>query len=225
MTRGVDELVREVTATLQVRLGEDVSVTESLGVLCADVSGARWIEALTAARDDLGCAFFDWLSAVDELEDGFSVIAHVWSVPQRFGLLVRTRVPKADPRIPTATGVYAGASWHEREAAEMFGLVFADHPNPEPLLLPEGFEGHPLRKDFVLAARAIKAWPGAKEPGESEHAARPEGPRAAGARAGAPARRKVTAPGVPDPSWGPRPDAAPDPAVNRESAPPRTDSV
>ena len=222
MTRGVDELVRDVNATLRARLGEDVTVTESFGALCADVPGARWIEAMTAARDDLGCAYFDWLSAVDELEEGFSVIAHVWSVPQRFGLLVRTLVPRADPRIPTATGVFAGASWHEREAAEMFGLVFADHPNPQPLLLPDGFEGNPLRKEFVLAARAAKAWPWAKEPGESSepgHAPRPEGPRPAGTRAGAPARRKVTAPGVPDPSWGPRPDTAPD----HPSAPARTD--
>ena len=50
----------------------------------------------------------------------------------------------------------------------MFGIEFDGHPNLVPLLLPDGFEGHPLRKDFVLAARAAKAWPGAKEPGESE---------------------------------------------------------
>jgi hypothetical protein len=64
-----------------------------------------------------------------------------------------------------------------------------------PLLLPDGFEGHPLRKDFVLAARAAKAWPGAKEPGESD------------ADVGAsPGRRKTRPPGVPDPeTWGPRP--------------------
>jgi NADH-quinone oxidoreductase subunit C len=60
-----------------------------------------------------------------------------------------------------------------------------------PLLLPDGFEGTPLRKSFVLAARASKPWPGAKEPGESDaHAA--------------PARRKTLPPGVPDPSWGPK---------------------
>ena len=87
MTRGVDDLVRDATATLRARLGEDVGVTESFGVVCVDVPAAAWIEALRAARDDLGCAFFDWLSAVDELEDGFSVVAHVWSVPERFGLL------------------------------------------------------------------------------------------------------------------------------------------
>ncbi len=213
MTWGVDD----VTAALRSRLGADVTVTESFAVVCADVPVARWLEALTAARDDLGCAFFDWLSAVDELEGGFSVLAHLWSVPDRRGLLVRTRVPRENPRIPTATGLFAGASWHEREAAEMFGLLIEDHPHPEPLLLPDGFAGHPLRKEFILVARATKAWPGAKEPGESDH-----GSRLAGPRAGAPARRKATALGVPDPSWGPRPDLAPTPENDQA---PRTDPV
>ena len=80
--------------------------------------------------------------------------------------------------------------WHERETHEMFGVDFTDHPHLVPLLLPENFEGHPLRKDFVLAARVAKAWPGAKEPGESEH--------------GGPKRRQMLPPGVPDPNeWGP----------------------
>jgi NADH-quinone oxidoreductase subunit C len=79
----------------------------------------------------------------------------------------------------------------------MFGLTFEGHPNLVPLLLPDGFEGHPLRKDFVLAARAAKAWPGAKEPGESD---------ADLGRGSSPGRRKTRPPGVPDPAvWGPRP--------------------
>lgn len=74
----------------------------------------------------------------------------------------------------------------------MFGIDFTGHPHLVPLLLPDGFEGHPLRKEFVLAARVAKAWPGAKEPGESDHD-----------HAG-PARRKMQPPGVPDPNeWGP----------------------
>jgi NADH-quinone oxidoreductase subunit C len=73
----------------------------------------------------------------------------------------------------------------------MFGVDFIGHPGLEPLLLPPEFEGHPLRKDFVLASRVAKAWPGAKEPGESEEA-------------GAGRRAPMRPPGVPDPSrWGP----------------------
>ena len=63
------------------------------------------------------------------------------------------------------TGVFSGASWHERETFEMFGLVFDGHPHLVPLLLPDGFEGHPLRKDFVLAARAAKAMAGSQGAG------------------------------------------------------------
>ena len=110
-------------------------------------------------------------------------------------LFLRTRVSGDDARLATLTGVFSGASWHERETFEMFGLTFDGHPNLVPLLLPDGFEGHPLRKDFILAARAAKSWPGAKEPGESDADV-----------SSSPGRRKTRPPGVPDPAtWGPRP--------------------
>ncbi len=161
-----------------------------------DVPPGSWVQELTAARDEQGFTYFDFLTAVDQLDaaedPGFDVVVHLWSIDRREHLLMRTRVPAGAPTLPTATGVFAGASWHERETYEMFGLVFDGHPNLIPLLLPDGFEGHPLRKSFVLAARAAKAWPGAKEPGESDEGA-------------APSRRKTRPPGVPDPEvWGPR---------------------
>src|SRR5215207_4240573 len=55
-----------------------------------DVAPNRWVDALTAARDGLGCDFFDWLTAVDELESGYRVVAHVWSTTRRHGVLLRT---------------------------------------------------------------------------------------------------------------------------------------
>jgi NADH-quinone oxidoreductase subunit C len=74
--------------------------------------------------------------------------------------------------------------------------VFDGHPNLVPLLLPDGFEGHPLRKDFVLASRVAKPWPGAKEPGESDHDL--------SAERSSPGRRRMLPPGVPAPDeWGP----------------------
>ncbi|WP_063795852.1 NADH-quinone oxidoreductase subunit C [Streptacidiphilus griseoplanus] len=178
-------------------VGEWAAAEESHQLLTVDVPADHWTEALTAARDALGLAYFDWLSAVDELAEGFSVVAHLAAVgdaaPVRH-LLLRTRVPRDAASLPTATGVYAGASWHERETHEMFGIDFPGHPGLAVLLLPDGFEGHPLRKEFVLAARVAKAWPGAKEPGESDHG---EGQPAAG-------RRRMLPPGVPDPNeWGP----------------------
>ncbi|MET9677363.1 NADH-quinone oxidoreductase subunit C, partial [Streptomyces sp. NPDC006482] len=174
--------------------GEEATAEQAYDLLTVDVPPATWITALTTARDELGCTYFDWLSAVDEPGTGFRICAHVVALapghaPRR--LLVRTTVPHAAPALPTAIGVYAGAGWHERETHEMFGVEFTGHPHLVPLLLPENFEGHPLRKDFVLAARVAKAWPGAKEPGESHDG-------------GGPKRRQMLPPGVPDPNeWGP----------------------
>ncbi|MEW2267618.1 NADH-quinone oxidoreductase subunit C [Streptomyces sp. NPDC047853] len=170
--------------------GTEATAEESYDVLTVDVPPASWISALETARDRLGCTYFDWLSAVDEPGTGFRVAAHVVALGPVRRLLLRTTVPHEAPALPTAVGVYAGAAWHERETHEMFGVTFADHPGLDHLLLPENFEGHPLRKDFVLAARVAKAWPGAKEPGESDH--------------GGPRRRQMLPPGVPDPNeWGP----------------------
>ncbi|MGC4975743.1 NADH-quinone oxidoreductase subunit C [Streptomyces sp. DT199] len=170
--------------------GPDATAEEAYDVLTVDVPPAVWITALETARDRLGCTYFDWLSAVDEPGTGFRVTAHVAALSPLRRLLLRTTVPHEAPALPTAVGVYAGAAWHERETHEMFGITFEGHPALDHLLLPENFEGHPLRKDFVLAARVAKAWPGAKEPGESEH--------------GGPKRRQMLPPGVPDPNeWGP----------------------
>ncbi len=113
-------------------------------------------------------------------------------------LLLQTLVPTGE-NVASVTSVFAGAAWHERETHEMFGVEFTGFDDGtgqglRPLLLPEGFEGEPLRKSFILAARASKPWPGAKEPGESDSSPRPAGRR----------RKRLLPPGVPDPSWGPR---------------------
>ncbi|MEU4022794.1 NADH-quinone oxidoreductase subunit C [Streptomyces microflavus] len=200
--------------------GEEATAESAYDLLTVDVPAAEWITALRTARDELGCSYFDWLSAVDEPGTGFRVCAHVavlgGGTVRR--LMLRTTVPHDAAVLPSAIDVYAGAAWHERETHEMFGVTFEGHPDLTPLLLPEGFEGHPLRKDFVLAARVAKAWPGAKEPGESEH--------------GGPKRRTMLPPGVPDPNeWGPlkgqlpaataRPGRAARPAAGTADRPPR----
>ncbi|MCO8275651.1 NADH-quinone oxidoreductase subunit C [Actinoplanes sp. TRM 88003] len=172
-----------------------------------DVPVARWWETVGTAKHNgaLGCDYFDWLSAVDELDDGFRVVAHLYSTRRRHALLLRTLVPRDNPVIESVIELFPGAAWHERETYEMFGITFARHPDLRPLLLPPGFEGHPLRKEFVLASRVAKAWPGAKEPGESE--------------AGTAKRAPMRPPGVPDPNeWGPKAGQAP-PAPARPPRP------
>ncbi|MGI5402226.1 NADH-quinone oxidoreductase subunit C [Streptomyces sp. CA-135486] len=189
--------------------GEEATAESAYDLLTVDVPVGSWIAALEIARDTLGCTYFDWLSAVDEPGTGFRICAHVVALGGGTvrRLLLRTTVPHTAPSLPSAVEIYAGAAWHERETHEMFGVEFPGHPHLVPLLLPEGFEGHPLRKDFVLAARVAKAWPGAKEPGESEH--------------GGPKRRQMLPPGVPDPNeWGPLKGQLP-PAPARPARTPR----
>ena len=183
---------------LGARVGDLVGGTAevSFGQLTVDVPADAWRAAALAVRDTptVACGFFDWLSAYDAGDTGLAVVVHVWSTEHRHHLRLRTFVDRGRPRLDSLTPVWRGANWHERETFEMFGVVFADHPNLVPLLLPDGFEGQPLRKEFVLASRVAKAWPGAKEPGESDH----------DTERTSPGRRRMLPPGVPDPAeWGP----------------------
>jgi NADH-quinone oxidoreductase subunit C len=176
----------------------------------------EWHAAVLRAREE-GAHFFDWLTAVDRAHDesdpGFDVVCRLLDVSgagtgagpgsRLRGIRLVTRVPDGGT-LASVTDVFAGAAWHERETFEMFGIGFAgftDRSGRElrPLLLPDGFEGHPWRKDFQLAARASKPWPGGKEPGEGHESAK------------SPSRRRVQAPGVPPPEWGPRPARPPHP--------------
>ena len=216
MTGSVEDWAARVERAYGELLGGEVrldGVDDGFGPVAVDVPADRWLDALLVARDGLGCAFFDWLSAVDELDDGFRLVCHL--AAHRPGavdhLVVRSLLPPREPSVASAAGVFAGAGWHERETSEMFGVAFTDHGTRielDTLLLPDEFEGHPLRKSFVLAARVAKSWPGAKEPGESDQA-----PTATTSR------RRGRPPGVPAPGeWGPRPpaDAAPDPREDVE---------
>ncbi|SDT29135.1 Respiratory-chain NADH dehydrogenase, subunit [Friedmanniella luteola] len=150
-------------------------------------------EALAA-----GFTFFEWLGVVDEV--GRADVLRVVVVLRALDRPAETRrlsteVPRDGGALDTLRDLVAGAAWHEREAAEMFGLTFTGG-DPRRLLLGAEFAGAPLRKDAVLGARTALAWPGAKEPGES---------------AASPSRRRMVPPGVPDPAvWGDRdPEAGP----------------
>ncbi len=174
-----------------------VRVVVEFGTVRLDVARADWRAAVQAAATALGCTFFDWLTAVDELDDGFALVCHLAALPAGDEplrrLLVRTSVPRDDPVVASVAGVFAGAAWHEREVREMFGVRFTGPgAAADGLLLPAGFEGHPLRKDFVLASRAAVGWPGAKEPGESDAAL---AARAGGDAPGRAGRRRSRPPG------------------------------
>ena len=95
--------------------------------------------------DYLRClSVVDYLDTSGELEVNY----HLYSYSLRHKMVVKTRVPEDDPVVPTVTGVWRGADWHEREGHDLFGVRFEGHSNLVPLLLYEGFEGFPGRKSF-----------------------------------------------------------------------------
>jgi NADH-quinone oxidoreductase subunit C len=154
------------------------AVDVAYGVVTVTVDRQDWVGAVAAVRDDdaLDGRFFDVLLGTDlggttggasGGGQGLEVLVRLWSVRHRHAVHLRTSCPHDDPHVPSLTGLFAGAAWHEREVAEMLGVVFDGHPGLVPLLLPDGFPGHPLRKAFVLADRLAAPWPGAVEPGES----------------------------------------------------------
>lgn len=128
------------------------------------VAPQDWAGALAAAKS-AGHVRFGFLTAVDDGPAGLRVLAHVASADGAATLLLVTRLTAAV--LDSVASVYAGADWHERETAEMFGIVFVGHPGLDPLLLPPDFNGHPLRKGFALPSRASAPWPGASGPGGS----------------------------------------------------------
>ena len=149
----------------------DATVTTAYGVTTADVPREAWLASVRAVRD-AGGSYLDLLTAVDQSPGGFDVVVRLWSVDQRWAVHLRTSCPRDDARVPTLLGVFAGAAWHEREIAEMYGVAFDGHPDPAPLLLPPGGVRRPLRKEHVLDARQVP-WPGAVDPADTGEGGRP----------------------------------------------------
>jgi NADH/F420H2 dehydrogenase subunit C len=95
---------------------------------------------------------FDLLSCMSgaDYPDRFEVIYILFSFPHEHKLSLKVQLPKENPEVESVTSVWQGANWHEREIAELFGIKFENHPDPRPILLPEGWdEGYPLRKDWT----------------------------------------------------------------------------
>ncbi|MEE9225879.1 MAG: NADH-quinone oxidoreductase subunit C [Bacteroidota bacterium] len=83
-------------------------------------------------------------------ENRFEVVYNLYSLKNNYRLFLKVLVDEQDLRVPTVVGVWAGANWLEREAFDMFGIVFEGHPDLRRIYMPEEFEYYPLRKDFPL---------------------------------------------------------------------------
>ena len=136
-------------------LGADpAEVESSYGTVTVTVPAQRYAEAAAFAKTTRGLdfTFFDFLTGVDEAEAGYGVVTHLYSPIHRHHVLLRAVVPNEDPRLPSLSGVFAGANWHERETWEMFGIVFDGHPNLVKLLLSDEFVATRCARSSCLRA-------------------------------------------------------------------------
>lgn len=110
------------------------------------------LEACRALRDEAPyhmdyCSF---VSAIDRPANGtIEVVYHLYSTSERHEVLLKVRVPRDVPRVPSVTGIWAGANWHERETYDLFGVTFDSHPDLRRIMMTDDWSGHPLRKDYV----------------------------------------------------------------------------
>lgn len=96
-------------------------------------------------------------------EGDLGVAYHLYSHTHKHKFTLRTRLPRSTPNLPTVSGVWPTASWHEREAWDMMGIMFDGHPDPRRILLEEDWVGHPLRKDYQMPDQ----WEGVPLEGQS----------------------------------------------------------
>ncbi|MFL2689412.1 MAG: NADH-quinone oxidoreductase subunit C [Candidatus Actinomarina sp.] len=138
-----------------------------------NVDISSWIDTHKILKKDFNLSFFNWLSAVDwdnEVKTGdapkepvtpsFEILSCLSQTNSNNLVISSTVISKENAEIESLVDVFAGANWHEREAYEMFGINFLNHPNLTKLYLPDDYEGNPLLKSFELISREVKPWPG-----------------------------------------------------------------
>jgi NADH-quinone oxidoreductase subunit C len=148
-----------LVATLQeavpgTRLESAPSVDSQLTIY---VRAEDVLEVARALRDhaELGCGLLAELTAVDywPRDPRFEVVYILVSIERRLRVRLKVPLDAVDPHLPTVTSLWPAANWLEREVWDLFGIAFDGHPDPRRLLMPEDWEGYPLRKDSPLQIR------------------------------------------------------------------------
>jgi NADH/F420H2 dehydrogenase subunit C len=156
-----DVVADEVAAVLCERF--DGVFRESCGQPVVYLDRARLAEAATHLRDEEQFTMCVDVTAVDHLTNGahivpdgveperFEVVCNLLSNARNRRIRIICQVPESDPRVPSITPIYGGANFAEREVFDLFGIAFDGHPELTRILMPDDWEGHPLRKDFAPA--------------------------------------------------------------------------
>jgi NADH-quinone oxidoreductase subunit C len=122
------------------------------GELTIEVAPANILEALRRAKTALGFTRLSTVTGVDRFpaEPRYEVVYHLQTIGNKERLRLKARVHSDNPEIESGCPVYRSANWYEREVFDFFGIRFLKHPDLKRIMLPEEFEGYPLRKDFPV---------------------------------------------------------------------------
>ena len=129
------------------------------------VAGETWRELAEFLKSDPALAF-DWLASLGGMDyvatEQLGLVVDLWSTTLGHTFAVKVFVPRDNPHLPSVTDLWAAANWQEREAFDMFGLIFDGHPDFRRILLEDNWVGYPLRKDYVFP-REVNGIPGSVE--------------------------------------------------------------
>jgi NADH-quinone oxidoreductase subunit C len=154
--------IQTLEAALASVLGDRAQVTTALGEVTIVVKAADYIAVMTTLRDNAQLRFdtmidlcgVDYQTYGEGTWDGlrFAAVTHLLSVEKNWRLRVRVFAPDDDmPVLPTITGIWRAANWYEREAFDLYGIIFEGHNDLRRILTDYGFIGHPFRKDFPIS--------------------------------------------------------------------------
>jgi NADH-quinone oxidoreductase subunit C len=146
-----DKVLEKLSAKFHAAVLES---NEFRGELTIVVPKERIVEICRFLKEDEGLAFdlLADLCGIDMYtpENRFGVVYNLYSFKTKQRIRIKTFTEEENPKVPTVTGVWGTANWHERETFDMFGIIFEGHPDLRRMYMPDEFEYHPLRKDFPL---------------------------------------------------------------------------
>jgi NADH-quinone oxidoreductase subunit C len=137
-------------------LGE---ISEFRGEITVRVRREQLLPVLTICRDDLRFELCSGVSAVHYPQDHgaeLHAVYHLLSMTYNRRIRIEVAAPDDDPHIPSGVAIYPTLDWHEREAYDMFGIVFDAHPALTRILMPDDWQGHPQRKDYPLGGVPVE---------------------------------------------------------------------
>ena len=155
---------KEIFDSLKEKFNDDIiEITEEV-IQPFIIVKATAVEKISTFLRDEEKFQFDWLNNLsgvhypakevpEESEekpiDEIEVVYHLYSMKHRHNIILKTRVPVSSPKVPSVAMVWRTADWHERETYDLFGIEFSDHPDLRRILLPDDWEGFPLRRDYI----------------------------------------------------------------------------